>query len=313
MHDRWNPWHGCTKISEGCKHCYMMYNDHKRGLDGTKIYKTQSFYYPLEKDRYGEYKIKSGEVIRICMNSDFFLEEADPWRDEVWKIIKQRSDVIFYILTKRAHRIASCLPSDWQGGYENVLLNVTCENQRQADLRLPILMRIPAKHKGIMCAPLIGSIDLSKYLEQMQIDQIVVGGENYGSNRCNHHEWVESLFRQAKAKNIKFCFIETGTYYKKDQTIYRIVSKQKQAKQAYKSGLQYSGKKVTFHLKTNQLLLFQEIYEPHYRKQCIECGSRGICNGCSDCGRCPSKILTKEEMLKIDHHVLDYRIHFEEE
>ena len=105
MHDIWNPWHGCTKISEGCKHCYMMYNDHKGGLDGTKIYKTQSFYYPLEKDRYGEYKIKSGEVIRICMNSDFFLEEADPWRDEVWKIIKQRSDVIFYILTKRAHRI----------------------------------------------------------------------------------------------------------------------------------------------------------------------------------------------------------------
>ncbi|MBO4344151.1 MAG: DUF5131 family protein, partial [Victivallales bacterium] len=21
MHDIWNPWHGCRKISEGCQHC----------------------------------------------------------------------------------------------------------------------------------------------------------------------------------------------------------------------------------------------------------------------------------------------------
>lgn len=312
MHDIWNPWHGCKKISEGCKYCYMMYNDQKRGLDGTIIYKTKGFYYPLEKDRYGQYKIKSGEIIRVCMNSDFFLEEADKWRDEVWQIIKQRSDVIFYILTKRANRIRDCLPLDWNKGYDNVFLNVTCENQRQADLRLPILMHIPAKHKGIMCAPLIGPIDFKDYLDQMQVDQIVVGGENYGSLRCNHHEWVESLFNQAKAKDIKFCFIETGTYYKKDHQIYRIISKQKQSKQAYKSKLQYKGKQITYHLKHVQLTLFEEIYEPHYRMQCIECGARGICNGCSDCGRCTSRVITKEEMLKIDDHVIDYKIVFDE-
>ena len=23
MHDIWNPWHGCVRISEGCANCYM--------------------------------------------------------------------------------------------------------------------------------------------------------------------------------------------------------------------------------------------------------------------------------------------------
>lgn len=37
MHDIWNPWHGCTKISEGCEHCYMYFLDHQRGQDGSQI------------------------------------------------------------------------------------------------------------------------------------------------------------------------------------------------------------------------------------------------------------------------------------
>lgn len=28
------------------------------------------------------------------------------------------------------------------------------------------------------------------------------------------------------------------------------------------------------------------LYVPHYRYNCKSCGSRLICNGCSDCGRC---------------------------
>ncbi len=65
------------------------------------------------------------------MISDFFLEEADKWRDEICNIIKIRSDVKFFLLTKRANRIESCLPSDWNDGYENVIFNVICENQRK--------------------------------------------------------------------------------------------------------------------------------------------------------------------------------------
>ena len=91
MHDIWNPWHGCRKCSEGCENCYMYFLDRMRDLDGSRIYRTKNgFRYPLQKDRQGQYKVKSGEKIRVCMTSDFFLEEADEWRDDAWAIRSAR-------------------------------------------------------------------------------------------------------------------------------------------------------------------------------------------------------------------------------
>ena len=298
MHDIWNPWHGCYKISEGCQNCYMYYMDQMYDKDGASVYKTQNFDYPLSKDKNNEYKVKSGEMIRVCMTSDFCLEEADAWRDEVWSIIRKRSDVKFYILTKRASRLQQCLPKDWNEGYENVILNVTCENQARADERIPILLETPAKHKGIMCAPLIGKIDISKYLATSQIEQVVVGGENYGGTRPCHHDWIVSLYKQAKYYDILFCFIETGSYYVKDGRTYHIPSKRQQAKLAYLSRLQHKGKPIDYNLESYSL--FQEWYTPHYREHCKQCGSRLICNGCSDCGKCDDEIITKQAMEQYD-------------
>lgn len=81
MSDIWNPWHGCKKVSPGCQNCYMFYLDSQRGKDGALIYKVQSsFDRPLKRNRRGDYIIPPGSTIRVCMTSDFFLEEADEWR-----------------------------------------------------------------------------------------------------------------------------------------------------------------------------------------------------------------------------------------
>lgn len=137
MHDIWNPWHGCRKCSEGCENCYMYYLDSLRDKNGADIYRTRTgFSYPLQKYRDGKYKIQSGELIRVCMTSDFFLEEADCWREEAWDMIRRRRDVRFFLLTKRPQRVRECLPDDWGEGWDNVMLNVTCENQKRADERI---------------------------------------------------------------------------------------------------------------------------------------------------------------------------------
>lgn len=103
MHSNWNPWHGCIKCSEGCQHCYVYYLDAMRGKNGADIYKTKTgFKYPLSKDRSGRYKIQSGEIISVCMTSDFFLKEADEWRGEAWDIMRRRSDVVFFAAYKKA-------------------------------------------------------------------------------------------------------------------------------------------------------------------------------------------------------------------
>jgi len=289
MHDIWNPWHGCVKCSEGCEHCYMYFLDRVRDRNGADIYKTKAgFTYPLQKDRKGNFKIQSGELIRVCMSSDFFLEEADEWRNEAWEIMRKRPDVKFFLLTKRPQRVKDHLPKDWGDGWDNVFFNVTCENQRRADERIPILLDLPFKHKGIMCAPFIGAVSIEKYLGDGQIEQVICGGENYDGARPCNFDWVKKLREECVAFKITFCFIETGTVFIKDGKRYHIPKKVLQAEMAHKSGVNFVGKPMEWNLtdRFGNPIPEDQLYVPHYRDNCHKCGSKLICNGCSDCGRC---------------------------
>ena len=292
MHDIWNPWHGCKKCSEGCQNCYMYFLDEQRGKSGADIYKTKAgFRYPLSKDRRGRYKVESGEQLRVCMTSDFFLEEADLWRDEAWRIIRQRPDVVFFLLTKRPERVADCLPYDWGDGWENVFFNVSCENQKRADERIPILLSLPFKHKGVMCAPFIGAVSLKEYLPSGQIEQVICDGENYAGARPCHYEWVKQLSDECREYDVTFAFVGTGRRFVKDGRMYRIESSELQASQAYKSGLSYQGKPIDFKL-TNLLgmpLREERRYQPYFSEKCQTCGMKIICNGCTRCGKCEPK------------------------
>ncbi len=286
----WNPWHGCRRVSEGCDHCYMYFLDGKRGIDTSVVTRTANFNLPVRRDRHGNYKLKSGMQLYVGLSTDFFVEEADKWRPEAWAMMRSRPDIAFRILTKRAHRIKSCLPPDWGDGYDNVMLSVTCENQRNADTRLPLLLELPAKHRGFMAAPFIGAIDATRYLSTGKIDEVLCGGENYDGARPCRYEWVESLSRQCSEADATFNFIETGTVFIKDGHTYRIPSKEIQSKQAYLSGLSHYNGKPKFNLSYPVNSIFREdtenLYVPFFRRHCATCGSRMTCNGCSNCGRC---------------------------
>lgn len=289
MHSNWNPWHGCVKCSEGCQNCYVYYLDAMRGKSGANVYKTKTgFAYPLSKDRAGRPKIQSGEMISVCMTSDFFLEEADAWRGEAWDMMRTRSDVVFLLLTKRPQRIRQCLPSNWGDGWDNIFLNVTCENQRRADERIPLLLELPFKHKGLYCAPLLGPMSIASYLDDGQIEQVACGGENYGGARPCDYAWVRALREECVERDITFCFMETGTTFVKDGKTYRLRSKQLQNEQAFKSGMSYQGKPIRFELKDGIGLPIppENLYVPRFAHKCGTCSFKMLCNGCSDCGRC---------------------------
>lgn len=289
MHDIWNPWHGCIKKSEGCDNCYMYFLDRMRDMDGSKIYRTKTgFNYPIQKDRKGNYKIQSGEMIRVCMTSDFFLAEADEWRDEAWELMRIRSDVIFFLLTKRPERVAEHLPEDWDDGWDNIFFNVTAENQRRADERIPILLDLPFKHKGVMCAPFIGQVSMRKYLETGQIEQVLCDGENYDGARPCHFDWVKLLRQECVDNNVTFVFCGTGRRFVKDGRLYKIEGNGLQSQQAYKSGMSFQGKPIHFDLYDSfgYPISKDDRYKPYFREKCENCGMRPTCNGCSHCGKC---------------------------
>lgn len=217
----WSPWHGCHKISPGCKHCYMYRIDARHERDSREVKLTQSFRLPVQQKRDGSYRIESGTQVATCFSSDFFVEEADSWRREAWAMIRERSDLSFFMITKRIHRFHESLPEDWGTGYANVTIGCTVENQEMAGKRLPLFKKAPIRCKIIICEPLLERLDLSAYLDG-SIRQMVVGGESGIEARTCHYDWVLSLREQCLVANIPFIFRQTGAHLIKDGKLYHI-------------------------------------------------------------------------------------------
>lgn len=234
----WNPWHGCHKCSPGCKNCFVFYFDELREKNANIVVRSKTnFNLPLKKDRKGNYKIKSHTEVATCFTSDFFIEEADCYREEAWQIIKKREDVIFLICTKRIERFEYCLPSDWMDGYDNVIIAVTCENQQKAEERLPILLNIKAKRKYIFVAPILEEVDLNNYLQTGKIDLVSVGGESYKNARICNFDWVQKIYEDCVRNQVAFDFHQTGSNFIMNQKQYKI-NHHKEYSQA-KKGMRY--------------------------------------------------------------------------
>lgn len=231
----WNPWHGCRKLSEGCRHCYVYRQDAQHAKYGGDIRRTASFNLPVRRSRDGRFKIPAGERVYTCFTSDFLLEEADAWRMEAWEMIRLRSDLTFFFITKRIDRLAAVLPHDWGNGYPNVSIGCTVENQARADYRLPIFRELPIRHKLIICAPLLGSIDLSAHLGPW-CEVVSAGGESGNDARPCDYEWVLDIRNQCAGQGIPFWFQQTGARFVKDGRLYRI-PRRLQHSQARKAGI----------------------------------------------------------------------------
>ncbi|MDE6576847.1 MAG: phage Gp37/Gp68 family protein [Muribaculaceae bacterium] len=234
----WNPWHGCHKISAGCKHCYVYREDAAFGTlqSSSEVRKTGSFNLPLRRDRKKNLKFPSGTEFALCFTSDFLLEEADGWREEIWDIIRYRDDCRFFFFTKRIERLRECLPDDWGEGYEHVAIGCTVENQDRADFRLPIFLDIPIKHRLIIVAPMLEEVNLESYLSADLIEEVSVVGESGQYARPLHFDWVKNLSEQCRLHQTPFSFHQTGSYLVKDGRCYHI-PRPLQHSQAKKAGL----------------------------------------------------------------------------
>lgn len=229
----WNPWHGCTKYSEGCQNCYVYRRDEAVGRDASEVYRTKSFRLVLQKKRDGQYKIPPHTQVYLCMTSDFLLDAADAWRNEIWDMIRERKDLRFTIITKRIERFTECVPHDWGEGWDHVSIACTIENQRQCDIRLPVFLAAPIQHKSIICEPLLGAIDVGKYLIS-EIESLICGGESGPHARICDYDWVLRLRDQCIEKNIRFSFKQTGANFRKEGRVYHVPRKYQhiQAKKA---------------------------------------------------------------------------------
>lgn len=203
----WNAWQGCKKVSTGCKNCYMFRDKERFGQNPNIVIRSarQTFYAPTRWSRKKE--LPTDSKIFVCSWSDFFIEEADEWRDEAWEIIKYLPEYKFQILTKRPERMSSHLPADWGTGYSNVWLGVSVENQVEAEKRLPYLAEVPAAIKWISAEPLLGALQLTQFIGHtlhQGISWVVVGGESGNAARHLELAWAADIRNQCREANVAF-------------------------------------------------------------------------------------------------------------
>jgi protein gp37 len=204
----WNPWMGCTKVSSGCKNCYMFREQVRYKLDPNVVKRTstQTWKKPLKWN-----KVKKAQLVFVCSWSDFFHPDADAWRDDAWKVIKDCKNLTFQILTKRPERIKNCLPKEghWPGDYLNVWMGVSVEEESQVP-RIADLIETEALVKFVSAEPLLGDLTPSIDLYLDEIDWLIVGGESGPGCRSLDVEWVRNLKNHCKFFDVPFFYKQEG-------------------------------------------------------------------------------------------------------
>lgn len=186
----WNPWKGCKKVSPGCKNCYMFRQMMGYGQNPNLIARTsdKTFRNPL--------KWLDPMMIFTCSWSDFFVEEADKWREDAWDIIRQTPRHTYQILTKRPERIRDSLPADWGEGWPNVWLGVSIETQAYMH-RAKELIQVPALTRFISAEPLLGPLEFGSLIDSLH--WVIIGGESGLHHRPMKMEWARVIRDEWKA------------------------------------------------------------------------------------------------------------------
>lgn len=220
-----NPWQGCIRVSPGCQHCYAETLSNRWGKDiwgpGSKRERTSAAYWrkPLQWNKQAQKEGRRYKVFCASM-ADVFEdnEQVKSWRLDLFLLISNTPNLDWQILTKRPdvareffeQRPGLLLPNIWLG--------TSVENQEYADKRIPELLKIPAAVRFLSVEPLLGPVNLMKYLLsgahkwRQDINWVIVGGESGPGARPMHPEWARKIRDDCTAAGVAFFFKQWGEH-----------------------------------------------------------------------------------------------------
>ena len=206
----WNPVTGCSKISQGCAHCYAEVMTRRLQGMGQEKYKNgfKVTVHPeslLEPGRELEPR-----MVFVCSMSDLFHKEVpESFIGDVMVTIENNRQHTFQILTKRPQRMNEYFMLGQRDVPYNAWIGTTVEHP-QYKWRIEELRDIDTKSvKFLSCEPLLddlGPLDLSG------IDWVIVGGESGNQARPMRKEWVLNIMRQCKEQEVPLFFKQWGSW-----------------------------------------------------------------------------------------------------
>lgn len=157
--------------------------------------------------------------------TDWAHEKIDPYRHEVFEIIRARHDLTFQMLTKRPERLPKVLPMDWGMGYKNVWLGTSVgSDTEKTRKRIEDLCQVDAEVRFLSLEPLWGKLDDIIPIDWADgspcINWVIVGGESgnetgqYRYRPCEL-EWIESIIQQCRDAGVPVFVKQLGTHLAK--------------------------------------------------------------------------------------------------
>jgi protein gp37 len=201
----WNPVTGCTKVSQGCKHCYAERMAVRLTAMGSDRYRN-GFEVTLHPDLVDvPRRWRQPRVVFVNSMSDLFHDDVPlAYIQRVFATMRDCPRHTFQVLTKRSERLAELAPElPWPA---NVWMGVSVEDARVLG-RVAHLQAVPAAVRFLSLEPLIGPLDA---LPLEGIHWVIVGGESGPKARPMRKDWVDSIHRQCRAAGVPFFFKQWG-------------------------------------------------------------------------------------------------------
>lgn len=252
-----NPWIGCQNVAPECDHCYAETRDVR--FTGGKHWgpkaprhrtSVANWKKPLAWNRKAQqfYETTGRRQRVFCASlADVFDNAVDPdWRDDLFDLVEECKALDWQILTKRPQNMVKMLPAGWGDGWSNVWLGTSAGLQKTADTNIPHLLATPAAIRFVSAEPLLGAIDLARYMwpvcarwpagyrspEEAKadgaevtyrrqglvsahsrfLDLVICGGESGSNARPMHPDWPRSLRDQCVAAGVPFHFKQWGEW-----------------------------------------------------------------------------------------------------
>ena len=219
----YNPWWGCVKVSDGCDNCYASSLSSRWGHDvwghdkERRFLSESNWAQPLLWNRMA---IEAGQRKKVfCASMADVFERRDdlvPHRKRLLKLIKCTPMLDWQVLTKRPQNIKKLLPLDYDYP-PNLWLGTSVENQDAADKRIRYLLEHDrAVVRFLSCEPLLGPVDIRKYLQPgpngAKIDWVILGGEAGHHSRPMNPLWAKSLIEQCQQAGTAVFYKQWGDY-----------------------------------------------------------------------------------------------------
>jgi protein gp37 len=219
-HHTFNPWWGCAKVSPACEHCYAETWAKRVGnsiwgrSSPRRFFSDHHWKEPITWNLEAQ-KARQRRRVFCASMADVFERrtELNVWRTRLWTLIEQTPMLDWLLLTKRPQNVSEMVPWKNDAWPRNIWLGTTVENQFWADKRLPDLLKQKTSVRFLSCEPLLGEIDLKRWLtgkKSYSIDWVIAGGESGPHSRPMNPDWARSLRDQCKKYKVAFHFKQWG-------------------------------------------------------------------------------------------------------